>query len=254
MLEEQWQPTGSERPKLHLGISKGLTYEYDAAAPKGSRIVGMSFEGKKVLADDSFTVVTNSFLAAGGDNFATFAKGTDRTDTGQVDLAATVAYFSAFDVVRPAELGRAVAVDSTATPTPTPTTPSAAWATVDVGSGSVEQGGKLGVTVTGLKPGQVIGATLFSDPIVVTGIPAADSNGRVSFSVAIPANFATGAHTLQITSAGQEPLRIGVTVVRAGQLAVTGAELPLGLAMGAAFLLVAGGLLFATRRRTRSVI
>lgn len=250
VLEEQWQPTGSERPKLHLGISKGLTYEYDAAAPKGSRIVSMSFEGKKVVAGDSFTVVTNSFLAAGGDNFATFAKGTDRTDTGQVDLAATVAYFSAFDVVRPAELGRAVPVDTTTTPSPEPS--AGAWASVNVGSGSVEQGGKLSVTVTGLKPGQVIGATLFSDPIVVTGIPAADSNGRVSFTVAIPADFATGAHTLQITSAGQEPIRVGVTVVRAGQLAVTGAELPLALAMGAAFLLVTGGLLFAMRRRSRT--
>src|SRR5690606_22345381 len=117
VLEEQWQPDGSERPRLHLGVSEGFTYEYDPEAARGERIVSMSYQGEPIGADDEFTVVTNSFLAAGGDNFTTFAEGTDRTDTGQVDLAATVAYFAAHDVVDPAPLGRAVAVDA-AKPTP----------------------------------------------------------------------------------------------------------------------------------------
>src|SRR5690606_23433171 len=111
VLEEQWQPDGSERPKLHLGVSEGFAYEYDPAAARGERIVSMSYQGAEVAAVDEFTVVTNSFLAAGGDNFTTFAEGTNRTDTGQVDLAATVAYFAAHDVVDPAPLGRAVLAD-----------------------------------------------------------------------------------------------------------------------------------------------
>ena len=108
VLEEQWQPAGSSRPKLHLGVSDGFSYEYDPAAAAGSHILSMSYAGAPIGATDEFTVVTNSFLAAGGDNFFTFAEGTDRTDTGQVDLAASVAYFEQNSPVAPAELGRAV--------------------------------------------------------------------------------------------------------------------------------------------------
>lgn len=118
ILEEQWQPEGSSRPKLHLGVSDGFAYEYDPDAAAGERIVSMTFQGEEVAAGDTFTVVTNSFLAAGGDNFITFAEGTDRTDTGQIDLSASVAYFAAHDVVDPAPLGRAaIAVDESPEPT-----------------------------------------------------------------------------------------------------------------------------------------
>lgn len=254
VLEEQWQPDGSERPKLHLGVSDGFSYEYNPAAARGERIVSMSFHGEKITATDEYTVVTNSFLAAGGDNFTTFADATDRTDTGQVDLAATVAYFAAHEVVDPAPLGRAALADDAGEPTPAPTDPGAepgddAWGRIALSSDRVEQGGTLSATVSALKPGQQIEATLFSDPIVVTGIPAADASGQVSFSVAIPADLALGEHRLVVTSGDLAPLEATVTVVRAGQLATTGAELPLGLALGAAALLVIGGLAFATRRR-----
>lgn len=255
VLEEQWQPDGSERPKLHLGVSDGFSYEYDPAAARGERIVSMSFQGEEISPADEFTVVTNSFLAAGGDNFTTFADGTDRTDTGQVDLSATVAYFAAHDVVDPAPLGRAVVTDGSGEPTPTPTDPGTApgddeaWATIALDADRVEQGGTLRVTVSGLEPGQQIEATLFSEPIVVQGIPAADASGRVSFSVAIPSDFALGEHRLVVTSGDLAPLEAMITVVRAGALATTGSELPLGLALGAAALLAVGGLAFATRRR-----
>lgn len=108
VLEEQWQPGGASRPKLQLGVSDGFSYTYDPEAARGERIVSMTLDGAPVAATDEFTVVTNSFLAAGGDNFVTFAAGTDRTDTGQIDLQASVAYFAAHDVVHPADLGRAV--------------------------------------------------------------------------------------------------------------------------------------------------
>jgi 5'-nucleotidase len=132
---------------------------------------------------------------------------------------------------------------------PEPEPGSGAWATVTLSSDRVEQGGRLTVSVSELEPGQQIGATLFSDPIVVTGIPAADAGGRTSFSISIPADFALGAHTLEITSANEAPLRFAVTVVGRGSLAVTGSEFPLGLALGSASLLVAAGVLFTMRRR-----
>lgn len=125
-----------------------------------------------------------------------------------------------------------------------------AWAQVELSTTRVEQGGFIDVRVSGLEPGQQIGATLFSDPIEVRGIPAADGSGVTSFRVAIPADFAVGAHTLRISTAGEEPLEFAISVVRAGQLAVTGAVTPLGVLLAGAMLLVAGGVLAVTRRRS----
>lgn len=111
VLEEQWQPDGASRPKLHLGVSEGFSYEYDPDAARGERIVSMALHGEAIDPAATYTVATNSFLAGGGDNFLTFAEGTDRTDTGQADLAASIAYFEAHEVVDPAPLGRAVLSD-----------------------------------------------------------------------------------------------------------------------------------------------
>ena len=125
----------------------------------------------------------------------------------------------------------------------------AAWATINVGSGVVEQGGTLSVSVTGLAPGQQIGATLHSDPIEITGIPAADAAGRTAFTVAIPQDFALGAHTLVVTTADADPIEIPVQVVAPGQLAVTGAQLPLGMLFLGVLAIVIGGLFLVTRKR-----
>lgn len=117
ILELQWQPAGASRPKLHLGISDGFSYEYVEAADPMNHIKKMYFNGKKIKDSDVFRVVTNSFVAGGGDGFTPFADGTNRADTGVVDLKATVDYFEAHPVVAPAPLGRAIAV-TTATNDP----------------------------------------------------------------------------------------------------------------------------------------
>ena len=106
ILELQWKETGS-RPKLHLGISEGFEYYYTETSERSGVIHQMRYQGEVVADDDVLRVVVNSFLATGGDGFAPFADGVNRADTGQVDLAATVAYFEAHDVVDPAPLGRA---------------------------------------------------------------------------------------------------------------------------------------------------
>jgi LPXTG-motif cell wall-anchored protein len=177
ILNEQWKAEG-DRPKLHLGVSDGFTYEYeqDASNPRVGSVVSMTYQGKAIADTDTFTVVTNSFLANGGDGFPTFAAGTDRTDTGQIDLDATLSYFEATPVVDPAPLGRAI-LASDETPGENP----------------------------GENPGEQPGA------------PGPDAENP-----------------------GQRP----------GQgLANTGAEAPWGLALAGGFLVVAGGLAFALRRR-----
>lgn len=248
VLEEQWQPEGSTRPKLHLGISEGFEYVYDESLPQGERILELYLNGELIAADDVVRVVANSFLAAGGDNFFTLAEGANRTDTGQVDLAAAIAYFEEFEVVEPAELGRAVVGTDD-------------WATVTVPREGLRGGDTVPVTVSGLEPGQRVSGTLFSDPVDL-GTATANADGVASLALVIPRDITPGAHTLEIRSevVGELPIRIELSIAAApaaagvGGLPVTGAEAGglLALALG---LLGAGAATFVLRRRaSRSLV
>ncbi|QYG95065.1 DUF4214 domain-containing protein [Iamia sp. SCSIO 61187] len=98
ILEQQWQPAGASRPLLWLGISEGLTYTYNPAAPRGYRINDGSvmLDGVPLDPAGEYRVTTNSFLAAGGDNFSAFTLGADPFTTGDTDLAVLRAYFESF--------------------------------------------------------------------------------------------------------------------------------------------------------------
>lgn len=96
LLEQQWQPAGSSRPFLKLGVSDGCHYTYDPDAAPGQRVGRIVLDGRELEPTTSYSVTANSFLAAGGDNFAVFRQATDRRDTGQVDLEAMVDYMERF--------------------------------------------------------------------------------------------------------------------------------------------------------------
>jgi 5'-nucleotidase len=100
-LEQQWQPSGATRPFLKLGISSGFEYVYDPAATPGSRITRMTLDGVDLDPAASYRVVANSFLASGGDNFAAIGQGSDKRDTGQVDLESMVAYMAEIGTASP---------------------------------------------------------------------------------------------------------------------------------------------------------
>ena len=91
VLEEQWQPTGSSRPFLALGLSDNVQVTQDAAEPAGSRITSVIVDGEPLDPAKTYTVSTFSFLAAGGDNFASFKQGAAR-DTGLVDRDLWIGY------------------------------------------------------------------------------------------------------------------------------------------------------------------
>ena len=110
VLEEQWQPTGASRPFLKLGLSSTLDYTYDPAAAVGSRISTVLLNGETVTDDQVIRVVTNSFLSSGGDNFFTLAEGTNRSDSGRIDLEAFVNYFAEFTPVTLDPAQRAVGI------------------------------------------------------------------------------------------------------------------------------------------------
>ena len=57
-----------------------------------------------------YLIGANSFLASGGDNFFTLAQGTNKADSGKIDLEAMVDYFDEFGTVSPDLAQRAVGV------------------------------------------------------------------------------------------------------------------------------------------------
>ena len=114
VLEEQWQPAGSARPFLKLGVSEGLVYTYDPAAAQGSRVTSITLNGTAIDPAANYTVAANSFLAAGGDNFFTFKEGTGKRDTGKIDLQSMVDWFDANKTATPDLAQRAVGVSVSA--------------------------------------------------------------------------------------------------------------------------------------------
>lgn len=111
VLEEQWQPAGASRPFLKLGVNKELEYTYNPAGAPGNRITEMLLNGVPIDPAATYSVGANSFLAAGGDNFFTLALGTNKADSGKIDLESMVDYFEAFESITPDTAQRAVGVN-----------------------------------------------------------------------------------------------------------------------------------------------
>jgi 5'-nucleotidase len=84
VLEQQWQPAGSSRPFLALGLSDNVRVAYDPSAPAGRHITSVYIGKEPLDPARTYTVSTFSFLGTGGDNFGAFTEGTAR-DTGLVD-------------------------------------------------------------------------------------------------------------------------------------------------------------------------
>ncbi|MDH5516109.1 MAG: 5'-nucleotidase C-terminal domain-containing protein [Gammaproteobacteria bacterium] len=111
VLEEQCQPTGSSRPFLHLGVSAGFTYDLTKTIVLGDctsvAVSNVKLNGVDLDTAANYLVTVNNFLAAGGDNFSTFAtiNPTAMLDGG-IDLTAIVNYISASSPVDPPSTDR----------------------------------------------------------------------------------------------------------------------------------------------------
>ena len=62
-----------------------------SSRPAGDRIVSATLDGKPIDPSASYRIVTNSFMASGGDNYTVLQEGTDRRDVG-IDIDALEAY------------------------------------------------------------------------------------------------------------------------------------------------------------------
>lgn len=233
VLEEQWQPAGSARPFLKLGVSKGLVYTYDPTAAQGSRITSITLNGTAIDPAANYTVAANSFLAAGGDNFFTFKEGTGKRDTGKIDLQSMVDWFDANKTAAPDYAQRAVGV--TVSPADADGYSAGDQVTVALSSLAFSAGEPAPGAVT-LSLGDTQLATGTVDPAVVD---TTDEGGRASLTFTVPSGVfgeqqltvavaGTGT-TVQVplTIAGEEAfagtITLGSTKVTAGKkLQVTG--------------------------------
>jgi hypothetical protein len=86
VLEEQW--LGQPFPRL-LAASAGLRYSRDPEAAPGRRVefATTTLAGRPLRPERRYRVTVNEFLADGGNDFATFATGTDR-ELGPTDVDA----------------------------------------------------------------------------------------------------------------------------------------------------------------------
>jgi 5'-nucleotidase len=126
LLEEQFphdvlNTVTGRKTQLILGVSKGFTFTYDAAAGEGNRVPDESIklDGTTIGQDTNYRVVANGFLAPGGDSFDTFKLGTNPY-VGMMDVDASVHYFKAFSpidpTIPPGFTGRSVCTGGCPTP------------------------------------------------------------------------------------------------------------------------------------------
>ena len=105
VLEQQWTAT----TRRILQISSTLHYTYSSSAPIGSRVSDITVGGTPVDPNATYRVSVNNFLAAGGDGFMEFTKGTGLTG-GPVDLDAFTAYLGAHRGIAPPAADRITVV------------------------------------------------------------------------------------------------------------------------------------------------
>lgn len=133
-------------------------------------------------------------------------------------------------------------------------TPPEDEATITV-SGDPVQGGKITFEGTGFAAGESVSAAVHSDPVELGDFVVA-ADGTLSIGWTIPADFATGDHSIVITLADGSTVSGTFTVAAASagggdDLATTGAELPL-LVLGIALMMLIGGGILIARRRMAS--
>ncbi|KQO10032.1 hypothetical protein ASF06_07370 [Agreia sp. Leaf244] len=273
VLEQQWQ-TGQTRPFLKLGINSELTYTYDPAAADGSHVTEIFYLGDPIAADDTFKVVTNSFLAAGGDGFLELANGQGKADTGRVDLDAFRDYIGQNSPLSPDYTTGSIGIANLADPAGTPV----AFGTVEPGDSYEFSLSSLVLSGTPVPDTSVRvlfdGVEIATADIDLSIVDLYDEQGRSTVAFSIPEGAADGAHTIAfaLNESGLElsyPAQIGEIVVDPGTpgvsvgdpaaaapgapaappaLAATGLDATVPL-LGAGLLLALGALLVVRRRR-----
>jgi len=96
VLEQQWSVKFEDPARNLLQVGRGLSYQWSAARPVGSRIVpgSLKLNGKVVEAGTTYRVVVNNFIAEGGDGFTVLKQGARVRNTGIRDLDSFIDYLA----------------------------------------------------------------------------------------------------------------------------------------------------------------
>jgi 5'-nucleotidase len=114
-LQQQLPIPGVRSTTLFLQVSEGFTYTWDKTKTGTDQIVADSLmlNGEPIVADQTYRVTTNSFLAEGGDSFTAFNGGTNRL-FGELDVDAFEDYIAEFGTqatpLQAPELGRVTVI------------------------------------------------------------------------------------------------------------------------------------------------
>ncbi|GAA1699415.1 hypothetical protein GCM10009808_16270 [Microbacterium sediminicola] len=200
VLEQQWQPDGSSRPFLQLGVSDNLFYTFDDSRAKGDRITGVWIDGEPLVMDADYRVGSFSFLLEGGDNFTVLAEGADTRDSGLIDRDAWIEFITANSPLSPDFASRSAKVTGLASQLVR-----GATATFEVsGVNLTSQGSPENTTALV----SFAGSTAIFDPIVI-------SDGVASVSVTVPADAADSTEVVLAVEPSGLEIRIPVTVSNA---------------------------------------
>ncbi len=96
-------PDSPSTPDYNYDQFSGIDYSVDISQPVGSRIVGMTFEGSPVAADQQFLVAVNNYRQSGGGGFPHIATAPVVYDAQVAIREAIVSYASAQGLIDPAE-------------------------------------------------------------------------------------------------------------------------------------------------------
>ncbi|MFJ3491212.1 ExeM/NucH family extracellular endonuclease [Leifsonia aquatica] len=189
-LEQQWQTnadgTVPSRPFLNLGLSKNVSYTYDASRAAGDRITSILVNGKPIDPAKSYRIGSFSFLIQGGDNFRAFAAGTDTKDSGLIDRDAWISYLQQNSPVSPSFARRGVAVSG-------------------VPTGTLQPGQQVSFTVSKLNltslgsPANTSLTLSWTGSGTSLGSVPVDAAGSATVAFTVPAD-AAGASTLVLTA------------------------------------------------------
>ncbi|WP_426518328.1 ExeM/NucH family extracellular endonuclease [Diaminobutyricibacter sp. McL0618] len=206
-LEQQWQRnadgTVPSRPFLNLGLSKNVSYTYDASRAEGDRITSIIVNGQPIDVAKPYRIGSFSFLVQGGDNFRAFAAGTNTKDSGLIDRDAWIGYLQKNSPVSPSFAKRGVSVSG-------------------VPTGVLQRGEQVSFTVSKLNltslgsPANTSLQLTWAGSSAALGSVPVDAAGTATVSFTVPAD-AAGAGTLVLSAPDS-----GTTV----RVALTVAELP----------------------------
>ena len=212
VLEQQWQPDGSSRPFLALGTNDALTWTFDPTRERGDRITSVSFEGKPIDESETYSVVSQSFLAGGGDNFTEFSEATEKADTGLIDSDTWMDFIRENSPLAPDFSRRAIAAKNLPDTVTAGEKTSFTLSDLNLTSLGATKATKATVKLGENELGTFDATSEVDDSTFGAGAFAAQLDGKVDIDVEIPADAPAGEQILTVELDNGTVVSIPVTV------------------------------------------